>query len=84
MHSNHFLDAAKVRPRLCAHNTTCKSVHRRFDIQKLRSQKITESLSIRLSELLHDAPPDPGVNTQWQHSAHSLHTAAAAEKGWIS
>ena len=26
-----------------------------------------ESFSLRLSELLHDTPPEPDVNTQWQH-----------------
>ena len=34
--------------------------------------KIAESFSSRLSELLHDAPPDTDVNTQWQHITHSL------------
>ena len=57
-------------------------MQRRFDVQKLRSQKIAESFSIRLSELLHDAPPDPDVNTQWQHIAHSLHTAAGEKVGY--
>ena len=65
-----------TRTTSCAYNNTCKSVQRRFDVQKLRSQKISESFPIRLSELLHDAPPDSDVNTQWQHIAHSLHTAA--------
>ena len=32
-------------------------------------QLIAESFSIRLSELLHDAPPDPDVNNQWKHTA---------------
>ena len=73
--SDHFLVAAKVRTRLCAYNTS-KSVQRRLDVQKLRSQNMAESFSIRLSELLHDAPPDRDVNTQWQHIAHFLHTTA--------
>ena len=33
-------------------------------------------------ELLHDAPPDPGVNKQWEHIAHSLHTAAGEKVGY--
>ena len=82
MESDHFLVAAKVRTRLYAYNNTCKSVHRRFDVQKLRSQKIAKSFSIRLSELLHDTPPDPDVNTQWQHIAHSLQTAAGEKVGY--
>ena len=68
MDADHFLVAAKVR------NNTCKSVQRRFDVQKLRSQKIAETFSIRLSELLHD--------TQLQHIAHSLHTAAGEKIGY--
>ena len=32
-------------------------------IQKLQSQKFAESVSIRLSELLHDAAPDTDGNT---------------------
>ena len=43
MDSDHILIAAKVRTRLCAYNNTCKLVQRRFDVQKLRSQKIVES-----------------------------------------
>ena len=78
--SDQFLVVAKVRTRLCAFNNTCKSVQRSFDVQKLRLQKIAES--IRLSELLHDAPPDPDVNTQWKHIAQSLHTAAGEKVGY--
>ena len=77
MDSDHFLVAAKVRTRLCAYNNTCKS----FDVQKLRSQKTAELFSICLSELLHNAPPEP-VNTQWQHIAHSLQTAADEKVGY--
>ena len=80
--SDHFLVAAKVRTRLCVYNNTCKSVQRSFDVQKLRSQKIAESFSIRLSELLHDTRPDPDVNTQWKHIAQSLHTAAGEKVGY--
>ena len=76
MNSDHFLVAAKVRTHFSAYNNTCNSVKRWFDVQKLRSQKIAESFSIRLSELLHDALPDPDVNMQWQRIAHSLHIAA--------
>ena len=47
-----FLVAAKVRTRLCAYNNTCESVQSRFDVQRLRSQKIAESFAIHLSELL--------------------------------
>ena len=47
-----------------------------------RSQKITESFSIRLLEVPHDAPPNIDVNTQWQHIAHSLHTAAGEKVGY--
>ena len=65
-----------------AYNNTSKSVQRRFDVQKLRSQKIAESFSIRLSELLHDASPDTDVNKQWEHIAHSLHTAAGEKVGY--
>ena len=43
---------------------------------------IAESFSIRLSELLHDAPPDSDVNTHWQLIAHSLHTAAGEKIGY--
>ena len=39
----------------------------------MRTQK-TESFFTRLSELLHDAPPDTDVNTQCTHCC--LHTAA--------
>ena len=55
---------------------------RRFAVQKHHSEKIAESFSIRLSELLHDSRPDPDVNTQWQHIAHSLHTAAGEKVGY--
>ena len=79
---DHFIVAAKVRTRLCAYNNTYESVQRSFDVQKLRSEKIAESFSIRLSELLHDAPPDPDVNMQWQHIVHSLHTAAGEKVGY--
>ena len=81
-HSDHFLVAAKVRTRVCVFNNTWKSVQRRLDVQKLHSQKIAEACFIRLSELLHDAPPDPDVNTQRQHIAHSLHTAAGEKVGY--
>ena len=82
MDSDQFLVAAKVRTYLWAYNNICKPVQRRLDVQKLRSQKIAESFSIRLSELLHDAPPDPDVNTQWQHIAYCLHTAAGEKVGY--
>ena len=80
--SDHFLVASKVGTRLCAYSNTCKSVQRRFDVQKLRSQKIAESCSSRLSELLHDAPPDPEVNTQWQNIGNTLHSAAGEKVGY--
>ena len=40
------------------------------------------SINKQISELLHDTPPDPDVNTQWQHIAHSLHTATEEKVGY--
>ena len=54
------------------------------NVQKLRSQKIAESFSIRLSELLHDAPLDTDINTQWQHIGHLLHTTAGEKVGYLT
>ena len=49
-------------------------------IHKLTCLIASTSFSKRLSEVLHDAPPYTDVNMQWQHIAHSLHTAAGGKK----
>ena len=51
-------------------------------LNPLQQQEIDESFSTRLSQLLHDAQPNTDVNMQWQHIAHSLHTAAGEKVGY--